>query len=90
MGSGHNYNENGNLEIFTGKEKCLPSPICLLTLTSDGSGNKPGWYVDYVEVTTAKVGSVRTVQRFYVQQWLAIDESPYELTTERNNCGENQ
>ncbi|KAL1222457.1 PLAT domain-containing protein 1 [Cardamine amara subsp. amara] len=84
MGSDHNYNENGNLDIFTGKERCLPSPVCLLTLTSDGSGNKPGWYVDYVEVTTAKIGSVRTVQNFSVQQWLAIDESPYELSTQRN------
>nr|AAL09786.1 AT4g39730/T19P19_120 [Arabidopsis thaliana] len=53
MGPDYNYFERGNLDIFSGRAPCLPSPICALNLTSDGSGDHHGWYVNYVEITTA-------------------------------------
>ncbi|XP_010472211.1 PREDICTED: PLAT domain-containing protein 2-like [Camelina sativa] len=86
MGPGYNYYERGNLDIFSGKAPCLPSPICSLNLTSDGSGDHHGWYVNYVEVTTAGVHAKCAYQTFDVEQWLATDTSPYELTAVRNNC----
>lgn len=86
MGRGHNYFENGDLDIFSGKAPCLPSPVCFLNLISDGSGNKPGWYVKYVEVTTTIPGDESKRQYFDIEQWLALDEPPHELSVERNNC----
>ncbi|KAJ4891699.1 hypothetical protein Rs2_31447 [Raphanus sativus] len=86
MGQGHNYYENGNLDIFSGTAPCLPSPVCFLNLNSDGSGNKPGWYVKYVEVKTTRPGVETKRQYFDVEQWLAVDEPPHELSVERNNC----
>ncbi|KAF8079949.1 hypothetical protein N665_0989s0016 [Sinapis alba] len=86
MGPGYKYYERGNLDIFSGKAPCLPSPVCSLNLTSDGSGDHHGWYVNYVEVTTAGVHAKCSQQSFEVEQWLATDTSPYELTAVRNNC----
>ncbi|KAL1190321.1 PLAT domain-containing protein 1 [Cardamine amara subsp. amara] len=86
MGPDYNYFERGNLDIFSGRAPCLPSPICSLNLTSDGSGDHHGWYVNYVEVTTAGVHAQCSTQNFEIEQWLATDTSPYELTAVRNNC----
>ncbi|KAF3571134.1 hypothetical protein F2Q69_00062787 [Brassica cretica] len=82
----HDYFENGNLDIFSGTERCLPGPVCFMRLNSDNSGYKPGWYVVYVDVTTSKPGSVSKQQRFTVEQWLAVDEPPNQLYAERSNC----
>ncbi|KAF8083355.1 hypothetical protein N665_0778s0008 [Sinapis alba] len=86
MPSGHDYFENGNLDIFSGTERCLPGPVCFMRLNSDNSGNKPGWYVVHVDVTTSKTGSVSQHQHFTVEQWVAVDEPPYQLYAERSNC----
>ncbi|KAL4376148.1 hypothetical protein GQ457_02G004660 [Hibiscus cannabinus] len=82
----HNYFERGNLDIFSGRGRCLPSPLCSMNLTSDGSGPGHGWYCNYVEVTVTGVHSPCSQQQFTVEQWLALDASPYTLTAVRNNC----
>ena len=87
MGPGYNYFERGNLDIFSGKGPCLEGPVCAMNLTSDGSGRHHGWYVNYVEVTTTGVHKACFQQQFTVEQWLATDTSPYELTAIRNYCG---
>ncbi|KAL0711232.1 hypothetical protein Bca4012_018210 [Brassica carinata] len=82
----HDYFENGDFDEYSGTGSCLPGPVCYMKLTSDGSGNKPGWYVEYVDVTTDKAGSRGKFIRFSVEQWLAIDENPHKLYAERNKC----
>ncbi|XP_011097591.1 PLAT domain-containing protein 3 [Sesamum indicum] len=86
MGPGYNYFERGNLDIFSGRGPCLPGPVCAMNLTSDGSGPGHGWYCNYVEVTTTGVHKQCTQQQFTVEQWLATDAPPYELTAIRNLC----
>ncbi|KAF2284064.1 hypothetical protein GH714_018722 [Hevea brasiliensis] len=86
MGPDYNYFERGNLDIFSGRGPCLNAPVCALNLTSDGSGPHHGWYCNYVEVTTTGVHTPCSQQQFTVEQWLAIDTAPYELTTIRNHC----
>ncbi|OMO56063.1 Lipoxygenase, LH2 [Corchorus capsularis] len=86
MGSGYNYFERGNLDIFSGRGPCLTAPICAMNLTSDGSGAHHGWYCNYVEVTMTGVHMSCSQEQFEVEQWLATDTSPYELTTVRNYC----
>ncbi|GLU13131.1 hypothetical protein SLE2022_297770 [Rubroshorea leprosula] len=82
----HSYFERGNLDIFSGRAPCLYAPVCAMNLTSDGSGPHHGWYVNYVEVTTTGVHRACTQQQFTVEQWLALDTAPYELTAIRNYC----
>ncbi|KAL6583117.1 PLAT domain-containing protein 1 [Orobanche minor] len=86
MGSGYNYFERGNLDIFSGRGPCLTGPVCSMNLTSDGSGSGHGWYCNYVEVTTTGVHEECAKKQFTVEQWLATDTSPYELTAIRNYC----
>ncbi|PIN18944.1 hypothetical protein CDL12_08398 [Handroanthus impetiginosus] len=86
MGPGHNYFERGNLDIFSGRGPCLLGPVCAMNLTSDGSGAHHGWYCNYVEVTVTGVHKQCNQQDFTVEQWLATDTSPYELTAIRDNC----
>ncbi|CAM8879442.1 hypothetical protein QQ045_020077 [Rhodiola kirilowii] len=88
MEPGHNYFERGNLDIFSGRGKCLAldAPICALNLTSDGSGPHHGWYVNYVEVTSTGVHTACSQTQFTIEQWLATDTSPYQLTALRNYC----
>lgn len=86
MGPGFNYFETGELNIFGGKGPCFEGPICRLNLTSDGSGPYHGWYCDYVEVTTFGLQKECSQQHFKVEQWLARDEEPYELTAFRDAC----
>ncbi|XP_073156657.1 PLAT domain-containing protein 3-like [Henckelia pumila] len=86
MGPGYNYFERGNLDIFSGRVPCLKGPICAMNLTSDGSGPGHGWYVNYVEVTTTKVHDGCAQVQFTVEQWLALDTKPYNLTAIRDYC----
>ncbi|KAG8383506.1 hypothetical protein BUALT_Bualt04G0020500 [Buddleja alternifolia] len=86
MGPGYNYFETGNLDLFGGKGPCFTGPICGLNLTSDGSGPYHGWYCDYVEVTAIGLQKECSQQHFTVEQWLATDSPPYQLTAERNVC----
>lgn len=86
MGPDYNYFERGNLDIFSGRGPCLSGPVCSLNLTSDGSGPHHGWYCNYVEVSTTGVHRACDQTQFTVEQWLALDTSPYELTAIRNYC----
>ncbi|XP_050204295.1 PLAT domain-containing protein 3-like [Mercurialis annua] len=86
MGPDYNYFERGNLDIFSGRAPCLTAPVCALNLTSDGSGPHHGWYCNYVEVSVTGVHAPCSQQLFTIEQWLATDASPYELTALRNNC----
>ncbi|XP_054823201.1 PLAT domain-containing protein 3-like [Prosopis cineraria] len=78
MGPGHDYFERGNLDIFSGMGPCLS--VCSLVVTSNGQGNQPGWYLDYVDIT-----SIGPKVTFMVNQWLAL-ESPYHLYVNTNLC----
>ncbi|CAI9109412.1 OLC1v1009231C2 [Oldenlandia corymbosa var. corymbosa] len=89
MGKDYNYFERGNLDIFSNKAPCLPAPVCALNLTSDGSGPSHGWYCNYVELTTTGVHKACAQQLFTVEQWLATDATPYQLTAFRDNCDPN-
>ncbi|XP_073279218.1 PLAT domain-containing protein 3-like [Primulina huaijiensis] len=86
MGEGYNYFERGNLDIFSGRVPCLNGPVCAMNLTSDGSGSGHGWYVNYVEVTTTGVHKDCAQTKFTVEQWLALDTKPYNLTAIRDYC----
>ena len=82
MAPGHDYFEAGNLDQFGGVHQCLR--ICSITVTSNGQGNNPGWFLDFVEVSVGF--TIPFDQLFPVDQWLAIDEPPYTLSTERDLC----
>ncbi|KAF8697175.1 hypothetical protein HU200_036174 [Digitaria exilis] len=84
MAAGHDYFERGNLDRY----RCLSGEPCKLLIKSDGTGNKPGWYVEYVTVTQLRHGSVSSRQhKWAVDQWLALDEAPNQLFATRNGCG---
>ncbi|TVU13668.1 hypothetical protein EJB05_37088, partial [Eragrostis curvula] len=88
MSAGHNYFEKGDLDRFGGTGPCMPSEPCDMTIKSDGSGYKPGWYVDYVQVTQLGIGSISSMTHLWnVDQWLATDEEPRLLSARRNGCG---
>lgn len=88
MSAGHDYFEKGDLDRFGGNGPCMPSEPCNMVITSDGSGHKPGWYVDYVMVTQLGQGTVSSMtHKWAVDQWLAIDEAPHMLSANRNGCG---
>ncbi|KAL2551387.1 Lipase/lipooxygenase [Forsythia ovata] len=86
MGPGYNYFERGNLDIFSGRGPCFNGPVCALNLTSDGTGKHHGWYCNYVEVTITGAHQQCAQKLFTVEQWLATDTKPYELTAIRNSC----
>lgn len=86
MPAGYDYFERGNLDIFSGRGPCLSSPICAMNLTSDGSGPHHGWYCNYVEVTSTGPHIPCSQLQFTVEQWLALDTAPYDLTAIRNYC----
>ncbi|KAJ4967206.1 hypothetical protein NE237_019055 [Protea cynaroides] len=86
MEDGHNYFERGNLDIFSSRGRCLRTPVCAMNLTSDGSGPHHGWYCNYVEVTSTGSNIPCAQQHFTVEQWIAHDAPPYELTAIRNYC----
>ncbi|KAM7504615.1 hypothetical protein LguiB_003519 [Lonicera macranthoides] len=86
MGSMHDYYERGNLDIFAGRGPCIDTPICKLSLTSDGSGAHPGWFCDYVELTATGPHKACSQTIFYVDQWLSTDVPPFELTAIVDGC----
>ncbi|KAF8380532.1 hypothetical protein HHK36_028019 [Tetracentron sinense] len=86
MGPGYDYYERSNLDIFSGRGPCIGAPLCSLNLTSDGLGAHHGWYCDYVEVTSTGPHKDCSQTIFYVDQWLAADASPYQLTALLNGC----
>ncbi|XP_074565837.1 PLAT domain-containing protein 3-like [Curcuma longa] len=87
MGPRHDYFERGNLDVFSGRGPCMSSwPPCWMNLTSDGSGSGHGWYCKYVEVTTTGPHMGCSKQVFTVEQWLALDTSPYSLYATRDLC----
>ncbi|XP_019095686.1 PREDICTED: PLAT domain-containing protein 1-like [Camelina sativa] len=90
MGPFHDYFERGNLDIFSGLGSCLSGPVCAMNLTSDGSGDHHGWYCNYVEVTMSESRRKKSCsqEKFTVEQWLARDASPYELSAVRNHCSD--
>ncbi|KAG5558340.1 hypothetical protein RHGRI_008312 [Rhododendron griersonianum] len=88
MGHSHDYFERGNLDIFTGLGPCVGAPLCRLNLTSDGSGAHHGWYCDFVEVTSTGPHKDCSQSIFYVDQWLATDAPPFELTAVIDGCDE--
>ncbi|KAG8088600.1 hypothetical protein GUJ93_ZPchr0010g9392 [Zizania palustris] len=83
MSAGHDYFEKGNLDRFRGSGPCMSSEPCKMTISSDNSGNKPGWYLSFVTVAQLGLAS----HRWNVEQWLAIDEAPHQLFADRNGCG---
>ncbi|XP_027364460.1 PLAT domain-containing protein 3-like [Abrus precatorius] len=89
MGNGYNYFERGNLDIFSGRGPCLNGPVCAVNVTSDGSGSHHGWYCNYVQVTTTGPHQSCAQQEFTLEQWLALDTSPYQLWAARNYCRHN-
>lgn len=86
MGPDYYYFQRGNLDIFSGRGPCLKGPICRMILTSDGTGPHHGWYCSYVEVKSTGVHKPCNQQSFTVEQWLATDAAPFELTAIRDNC----
>ncbi|MQM22193.1 hypothetical protein Taro_055242 [Colocasia esculenta] len=87
MGSGHDYYERGNLDVFSGRVPCgLSTPLCSLNLTSDGSGPHHGWYCEYVELTATGPHSRCHQSLFYIRQWLANDAPPYQLYAYIDGC----
>ncbi|MED6158886.1 PLAT domain-containing protein 2 [Stylosanthes scabra] len=86
MGNNYNYFERGNLDIFSGRGPCLESPVCAVNVTSDGAGSHHGWYCKYVEVTTTGPHVSCSQQNFQLEQWLALDTSPYQLWAAGNKC----
>ncbi|KAH0761496.1 hypothetical protein KY290_017569 [Solanum tuberosum] len=87
MGEGYDYFERDNLDMFTGRGPCLNGPICKMNLTSDGTGQHPGWYCNYVEVTSTAEHKRCNKQLFTVENWLGADVFPDGLTAIKNNCG---
>ncbi|XP_028790963.1 PLAT domain-containing protein 3-like [Neltuma alba] len=84
MGPGHDYFERGNLDVFSGRSPCLRA--CAMSVISNGEGNKPGWYLDYVEITMVGAGGQTSKVSFPVNQWLALDEWPKHLYANVNLC----
>ncbi|OIS99749.1 PREDICTED: PLAT domain-containing protein 3-like [Nicotiana attenuata] len=86
MGPNYDYYERGNMDIFTGRGQCLSPPICRLNVTSDGSGEHHGWFLDFVETTFTGPHKTCSQSIFYVEQWLASDAPPYELSVSLDGC----
>ena len=84
MEPGHDYFEQGNLDIFDGTDTCVD--VCSMTVTSNGEGHKPGWYLDSIEIIIS--GSISKKVAFPVNQWLALDEWPYHLYATVNLCSQ--
>ncbi|XP_026437977.1 PLAT domain-containing protein 3-like [Papaver somniferum] len=86
MGQKHNYFENGDLDVFSNLGGCLKGPVCKMTLTSDGKGSGSDWYVEDLQVTTTGPQIPCAQKVFTIEQWLALDTSPYKLSVTKNLC----
>lgn len=87
MGPKHDYFERGNLDIFSGRGPCIAQPICRINVTSDGSGSHHGWFCHNVQVTSSGPNRGCSQSIFYVDQWLASDAPPYQLSAVLDACG---
>ncbi|XP_052174570.1 PLAT domain-containing protein 3-like [Diospyros lotus] len=87
MDQKHDYFERGNLDIFTGLGPCIGKPLCRLNITSDGSGKHHGWFCEYIEITSTGPHKDCSQTIFYVDQWLATDAPPFQLTAVLDGCG---
>ncbi|CAL5046299.1 unnamed protein product [Urochloa decumbens] len=85
-GPGYNYFERGNTDKFIYTANCMNPKPCKMLLESDNSGNNPGWYVDYIKVIQLRTFFTPVSHMFKVNQWLAKDESPYQLNAYRDDC----
>lgn len=85
MGERYDYFERGNLDIFSGRSYCISPPICKLTLTSDGKGILPAWYVETIEVTFSGFNQQCSQAVFCVDRWLA-PEPHSQLSFELDVC----
>ncbi|KAL4385076.1 hypothetical protein GQ457_15G007470 [Hibiscus cannabinus] len=85
MPTTHDYYERGNLDVFSVRGVCI-GPPCSLNLTSDGLGWHHGWYCDHVEVTSTGPQSTCSQSVFFIDQWLASDVPPFQLTAYRDGC----
>ncbi|XP_028761126.1 PLAT domain-containing protein 2-like [Neltuma alba] len=82
MEPGHNYFEQGKLDVFSGTGPCLD--LCTITVVSDGRRTYPGWYLDYVEIKV--VGCYKSTKvAFPVNQWLD-PTAGYNLCAKVNLC----
>jgi len=90
MGPEYDYFERGNLDIFSGRGPCLDSTPCKMVLASDGTGPHHGWYCNYVEVTATGPHTSCNQNLFTVEQWLATDTPPYDLTAVSDQCSYDQ
>ncbi|CAO2830750.1 unnamed protein product [Amaranthus hypochondriacus] len=86
MGPNYDYFERGNLDVFSGRGPCLDENVCAMKVISDGSGDHHGWYCNYVEITTTGPHAKCAQIKFDVEQWLANDAYPYQLSVTRNYC----
>ncbi|KAE8715967.1 Splicing factor-related [Hibiscus syriacus] len=85
MSPAHDYYERGNLDVFSVRGGCI-GPPCSLNLTSDGLGWHHSWYCDYVEVTSTGPQTACTQTVFFIDQWLAANVPPFQLTAYRDGC----
>ncbi|XP_056696787.1 PLAT domain-containing protein 3 [Spinacia oleracea] len=88
MGPKHDYFERSNLDVFSGLGPCLNAPVCAMRVISDGSGAHHGWYCNHIEISTTGPHVQCAQKRFKVEQWLASDAYPYELSATRNYCSD--
>ncbi|XP_068651436.1 PLAT domain-containing protein 1-like [Aristolochia californica] len=88
MGPDYDYYERGHRDIFSGRGPCVKGPLCWLNLTSDGSGDHPSWFCDYLEVTATGPHRGCSQGIFYVNQWLSNDAPPFQLTALLDGCSQ--
>lgn len=71
--------EGGSLDTFQVQGRCMED-LCLMMLRSDGSGDNPGWYVDYVRIE----GDDTAAHVFEFYRWIG---PPDHLYAAKNLCG---
>ena len=78
--------ERGSVDIFYGgNATCFDA--CRMRLESDGTGPYPGWYVESVFIQAIADSWMDEYSNLLeVNQWLAVDEPPYQLFAERDVC----
>ncbi|XP_057795223.1 PLAT domain-containing protein 3-like [Salvia miltiorrhiza] len=88
MGRKYDYLERGSVDVFAGLAPCIGAPICRINVTSDGTGSHHGWLCNSVEVTSTGHRKGCSQSIFYVDQWLATDAPPYQLSAVLDGCGD--
>lgn len=87
-GPSYDYFERNKLDTFE-----IPSKVsecfdaCSMVISHDNTGDKPGWYLDYVNTGAYNNGVKEYQSNFAVYQWLARDEPPvYDTRAEVYRC----